>query len=321
MKTTTTLLAALLLAGASQAALAQEPGHDHGGDRPQVVQEHGGPNGGGHGGGGGGDHRGPDDRHPGGPPALAPAPQGSAIAPQGGHARFGAPPPPSAGPAPTGAPAQAAAAPPRGGNRDGDRHFDRGGDRNAFAPGATANGDRRWDRHDAPREVTPPANVADHSWDRDHDSRAGDGRRLSQTGRDGPNRDWDRDHNGDRGRWDQGRNGDHDRSDHRGDGDHRGPPPNWRHWQRGQTPTVYSASHRYRVGPYRPPYGWYVRAWGYGDVLPGGWYGPNFWIDDFYDYDLPWPPPGMHWVRVGDDALLVDDYFGRIVQVIRDMFW
>jgi len=77
----------------------------------------------------------------------------------------------------------------------------------------------------------------------------------------------------------------------------------------------------YRVGPYRPPYGWYVRAWGYGDILPSGWYGSNFWIDDFYDYDLPWPPPGMHWVRVGDDAFLVDDYSGRIVQVIRDMFW
>jgi len=26
-------------------------------------------------------------------------------------------------------------------------------------------------------------------------------------------------------------------------------------------------------------------------------------------------------VRVGDDVLLVDDFDGRIVQVVEDMFW
>jgi Ni/Co efflux regulator RcnB len=225
------------------------------------------------------------------------------MAPQGGHARYGAPPPPQVG-----APAPVPAAPPAPrGNHDGDRHdggdrhFDRGGDHNSFAPGGTAPGDRRWDRHEAPREVTPPVN-AEHGWDRDHDGHAADGHRLSRDGRD------------DAGRWDRDHNGDHN-------GDHRGPPANWRHWQRGQLPPVYSASHRYHVGSYRPPYGWYVRNWGFGDVLPHGWYGSSFWIDDFYDYDLPYPPPGMHWVRVGDDVFLVDDYSGRIVQVIRDMFW
>jgi len=330
MKTTTTLLAALLLAGVSRAALAQEQGHDRNADRPQF-QDHA-------------DHRGGE--HRGSPPgsAPAPAPQSAPMAPQGGHARFGAPPPPSAGPAPAPT-APAVAAPPQGaprGERSGERHWDRGGDRSNFTPGGAATGDRHWERPVAPREVTPPVNTTPApGWNRDRDGRAGDGARLGQSGRDDRNRDqWDRDHgrwdqgrngdhdrgdrgNGERGRWDQGRNGDNDRWDHNGDRgrDHRGLPPNWRHWQRGQTPNVYSASHRYHVGPYRPPYGWYVRAWGYGDILPSGWYGSNFWIDDFYDYDLPWPPPGMHWVRVGDDAFLVDDYSGRIVQVIRDMFW
>ena len=82
-----------------------------------------------------------------------------------------------------------------------------------------------------------------------------------------------------------------------------------------------AAQHRYRVGSYRPPYGYFVRSWGFGDFLPSGWFGPGYWVDDFYDYDLPYPPPGYHWVRVGADVLLVDDYSGRIVQVIRDMFW
>ena len=86
-------------------------------------------------------------------------------------------------------------------------------------------------------------------------------------------------------------------------------------------PPVFWSQDRFRIGAYRPPYGYYVRTWGYGDFLPRGWYGQDYWIGDFLDYDLPYPPPGYEWVRVGGDALMIDRFTGRIVQVVRGIFW
>jgi Ni/Co efflux regulator RcnB len=122
--------------------------------------------------------------------------------------------------------------------------------------------------------------------------------------------------NGRDGRWDD-RNG-----DRRGDG--RGGDRHWGrgdHWQSGRYPPVFWAQDRFRVGPYRQPYGYYVRSWAFGDFLPRGWFAEPYWIGDFLDYDLPYPPPGFEWVRVGGDALLVDRYNGRIVQIVRGIFW
>jgi len=84
---------------------------------------------------------------------------------------------------------------------------------------------------------------------------------------------------------------------------------------------VFWSERRYHLRPYRAPYGYYVRDWGFGDFLPRGWFGNDYWIGDFLDYDLPYPPPGYEWVRVGGDALLVDRYTGRIAQVVRGIFW
>ena len=98
----------------------------------------------------------------------------------------------------------------------------------------------------------------------------------------------------------------------------------WRsgeHWQAGRAPAVLWSQNRYRIGGYRAPYGYYVRTWGFGDFLPRGWYGQDYWIGDFLDYDLPYPPPGYEWVRVGGDALMIDRFTGRIVQVVRGIFW
>ena len=65
----------------------------------------------------------------------------------------------------------------------------------------------------------------------------------------------------------------------------------------------------------------YFRIWNYGEFLPSAWYGPDWYILDPWYYDLPLPPPGFDWVRVGDDAVMIDEYTGRIVQVVRDVFW
>ena len=307
--------AALLMTGVATAALAQE--HDRGdrGDR-------------------GGDRRGGGQ-----PPAAqasapstAPAPQAAPAqrpqfertdrgprsegwqSPQGGHARFGAPPPSGAAPAVAPAPAAPVAVTPsgRGGDRfngdrfnGGERHGDRGGPGNPGAPPT-----RTFDHARGPGEVTPPTGAVERSWDGRRDDRRTDGRDTrdgrwsGRDGRDGRDGRWDgRDHRDDHrdGRWPNGRQAER--------------------WQSGRYPPVYWSHDRYRHGAYRAPYGFYVRSWAFGDILPRGWYGPDYYIDDFLDFGLPYPPPGYEWVRVGGDALLIDEYTGRIVQVVRGIFY
>jgi Ni/Co efflux regulator RcnB len=162
------------------------------------------------------------------------------------------------------------------------QRFDRGG-----APGPGAQ--RQFDQQRGPREVIPPT--------------------------------------GDRGQFDRRGGGQVDRRDGgRADarGDHRDGVNPWRggeRWQPGRAPPVFWSQNRYRIGGYRAPYGYYVRAWGFGEFLPRGWYGQDYWVGDFLDYGLPYPPPGYEWVRVGGDALMIDRYTGRIVQVVRGIFW
>jgi Ni/Co efflux regulator RcnB len=66
--------------------------------------------------------------------------------------------------------------------------------------------------------------------------------------------------------------------------------------------------------------GYHYRRWGYGDYLPAGWFVAQFWIDDYFDYDLPVPPYGYEWVRSGPDALLVDTYTGEVVEAVYGVF-
>jgi Ni/Co efflux regulator RcnB len=47
----------------------------------------------------------------------------------------------------------------------------------------------------------------------------------------------------------------------------------------------------------------------------------DYWIYDFGDYGLPYPPPGAVWVRYGPDALLIDRYTGEIIEVIYGLFY
>jgi Ni/Co efflux regulator RcnB len=207
------------------------------------------------------------------------------------------------------APARAAPPAPQGGqphwggdrsgwNRgDGDRS---GWNRNAgnAAGGARAPGDRSgWDHgaqnrsgwnHDPPGPSGWNRNAeAGRDWRQDGDRRAWNGQNWNGQGWNGQGQGWN-------GRaWD---------------------------WRDGGRQGYYSA-YRYRAPAWRAPQGFYVRTWRYGDVLPHGWYGPDYWIGPWWDYALTEPPPGYHWVRVGDDALLVDDFDGRIVQVVNDIFW
>ncbi|MDB5449159.1 MAG: hypothetical protein JWQ52_287, partial [Phenylobacterium sp.] len=119
------------------------------------------------------------------------------------------------------------------------------------------------------------------------------------------------------GRSFQGRGNDRgDRSGWRQGGDHGQP-----RWDRRSYPSVYRSPQRYRGGFYQAPYGFYARSWGYGDILPRGWYGDQYRLTDWWNYGLPEPPPGYAWVRVGADVLLIDEYSGQVVQVVRNLFW
>jgi Ni/Co efflux regulator RcnB len=81
------------------------------------------------------------------------------------------------------------------------------------------------------------------------------------------------------------------------------------------------SSRRFNAGAYQPPRGYSPRRWSYGDRLPGGYYARNYWITDYLLYSLFAPPPGLVWVRVGPDALLIDEYTGEVIQVEYGVFY
>jgi Ni/Co efflux regulator RcnB len=87
-------------------------------------------------------------------------------------------------------------------------------------------------------------------------------------------------------------------------------------------PRSFSLDRRYHWrGDWRAPPGFYNRHWNYGDRLPWGWFSQSYWIDDYYDYSLPVPPYGYEWIRVGDDAVLVDLSSGTVVETAPDAFY
>jgi Ni/Co efflux regulator RcnB len=89
-----------------------------------------------------------------------------------------------------------------------------------------------------------------------------------------------------------------------------------RRWQRS-----HHARHRFHVGPYRGPRGYYYHRWNYGQYLPPMYFVRSYWLIDFLIYGLMAPPPGCIWVRYGPDALLIDLETGEIVQVVYGVFY
>jgi Ni/Co efflux regulator RcnB len=85
---------------------------------------------------------------------------------------------------------------------------------------------------------------------------------------------------------------------------------------------VLTAQHQYhyRGGAYRGPSGYSYRRWAFGQILPSLYYSRNYWISDYSDYGLQDPPYGCEWVRYGDDALLIDQDTGEILEVVYDQF-
>lgn len=299
MKMKIAALALLLAAGAAPAAFAQDQDHGgwrHGGDRGDR------PAGQPHAGGGQGEHRGGERPAPQAAPQAQlapqaqPAPQAQAAPPQfqgrrgGGEARPGG----GEGPRWVHVPQQ-----PEPGFQGG-RHRD-GAEAGGFqgpGRGGPAVDQRRFDGGRRP-DVQGVPQVQGWGGERRGDGQAPRADRRFDGGR---GQGWDRNRGGDRN-WSR-------------DGRANGP-----HWSAGRYPHSYSSHRRFHIRPYVFPYGFYGFNWGYGQILPQAFFVDDYVLEDWWNYDLPAPPPGYDWVRVGDDAVLVDEYSGRIVQVVRALFW
>jgi hypothetical protein len=76
----------------------------------------------------------------------------------------------------------------------------------------------------------------------------------------------------------------------------------------------------FHIGLYIDPFGWGYQPFSIGGQLYPNYYQQNYWIDPAV-YGLPYPPPGLQWVRYWNDALLVDTFSGQIVDAIPNFFW
>jgi Ni/Co efflux regulator RcnB len=81
------------------------------------------------------------------------------------------------------------------------------------------------------------------------------------------------------------------------------------------------SSHRFHAGTYHRPHGYHFRHWRYGQRLPSFYFVRDYWIMDYLMYALFAPPDGYIWVRVGDDALLIDEETGEIIRVEYGVFY
>lgn len=84
---------------------------------------------------------------------------------------------------------------------------------------------------------------------------------------------------------------------------------------------VARAERRYHWNDYVRPSGWYEHRWVVGETLPAAWYANDYWITDWGQFGLMGPPIGFVWVRVGDDAVLIDTENGEVLRVVYGVFY
>jgi Ni/Co efflux regulator RcnB len=95
----------------------------------------------------------------------------------------------------------------------------------------------------------------------------------------------------------------------RNDGHH-----DWHDWRRHH----HSWFH---LGFYYDPFGWGYQPYSVGWRMWPNYYSSSFWINDPWQYRLPYAPPGTQWVRYYNDAVLVDTYTGEVIDVVYNFFW
>lgn len=78
---------------------------------------------------------------------------------------------------------------------------------------------------------------------------------------------------------------------------------------------------RFRGPSYRYPRGFGYQRWAFGAFLPLIFLAPDYTLSDYWNYGLPAPPPGFHWIRVGPDALLVRYGDGYVLDAAYGLFY
>jgi len=77
----------------------------------------------------------------------------------------------------------------------------------------------------------------------------------------------------------------------------------------------------FNLGLYYDPFGWGYQPYQIGWRMWPSYFSNNYWLNDPWQYRLPYAPPGTRWIRYYDDAILVDMWSGQVVDVIYDFFW
>jgi Ni/Co efflux regulator RcnB len=83
--------------------------------------------------------------------------------------------------------------------------------------------------------------------------------------------------------------------------------------------TVTSTKH-YTAGAFVGPSGYVYTRYAVDDRVPAAMLDPHFRIPHYSIYGLDTPPGGLVWIRVGNDALLVDNGSGEVVQAQYGLF-
>jgi Ni/Co efflux regulator RcnB len=82
---------------------------------------------------------------------------------------------------------------------------------------------------------------------------------------------------------------------------------------------VYYAVTPYSGPRYVEPVGYRYNRWQAGASLPRGYYGDPYYVN-YQTYNLPSPPSGYRWNRVGNDVYLVETTNGLISEVVYSLF-
>lgn len=77
----------------------------------------------------------------------------------------------------------------------------------------------------------------------------------------------------------------------------------------------------FRLGYYFDPFGWGYHRYGIGWRLWPAYYNEYFWLNDPWEYRLPYAPWPYQWVRYYNDAILVNVFTGQVVDVEYNFFW
>jgi hypothetical protein len=97
----------------------------------------------------------------------------------------------------------------------------------------------------------------------------------------------------------------------------------WRHRHYRHHSGRYYARERFHVGVYVVPRSYVQRVWRSGDWLPRSYWhdATRYELRGWWRYGLYDPPRWATWVRVRDDAVLIDRDNGEVIDVVYDLFW